>query len=159
MPVVHHAVQTAVSAALARRLGIAARPARRLAPMLCCLALLGAGGALFGGCGEASSSHASTFPTHLAEPVTADVGESARSDTCAQWQKGTVQQRHGAIARLRKFATSPIGSSKDRRYGPTLSNSRAYRLFDNLCAKHFARAFKLYKLYERAASFLGSAPR
>ena len=59
----------------------------------------------------------------------------------------------------RKIATSPIGSSKVRKYGPTLSESRAYRLFDNLCAKHFARAFKLYKLYERAAAFLGSGPR
>ena len=121
--------------------------------------MLAAGAVLLGGCGEASPSHASTFPTHLAGPVTADVGESARSDTCEQWKQGTVQQRYGALARLRKFATSPIGSSKGRRYGPTLSDSRAYRLFDSLCAKHFARAFKLYKLYERAASFLGSAPQ
>lgn len=70
-----------------------------------------------------------------------------------------MQQRHGALKRLHKFASSPIGSSQDRKYGPTLSDSRAYRLFDSLCAKHFARAFKLYKLYERAAAFLGSAPK
>jgi hypothetical protein len=146
-----------VSTPAARR--SAARPARRLAAALCCLALLGFTAVLFGGCGEASPSHASTFPTHLAGPVTADVGESARSDTCAQWEKGTVQQRHGALARLRKFATSPIGSSNVRKYGPTLSESRAYHLFDSLCEKHFARAFKLYKLYERAAAFLGSAPK
>lgn len=132
---------------------------RGVAPALCCLAVLGGGAGLLAGCGEASPSHASTFPTHLAGPVSADVGESARSDTCAQWQKGTVQQRHGALSRLRKFATSPIGSSSDRKYGPTLSDSRAYRLFDSLCAKHFARAFKLYKLYERAAAFLGSKPK
>lgn len=136
-----------------------ARLARAVAPTLCCLASLAAAAVLLGGCGEASTSHASTFPTHLAGPVTADVGESARSDTCAQWERGTVQQRHGALKRLRKFATSPIGSSNVRKYGPTLSESRAYRLFDSLCAKHFARAFKLYKLYERAAAFLGSAPR
>ncbi|HST32095.1 MAG TPA: hypothetical protein VLJ80_01120 [Solirubrobacteraceae bacterium] len=136
-----------------------ARLARVVAPTLCCLALLAATAVLLGGCGDASTSHASTFPTHLAGPVTADVGESARSDTCEQWRKGTVQQRHGALKRLRKFATSPIGSSNARKYGPTLSESRAYRLFDSLCAKHFARAFKLYKLYERAAAFLGSVPR
>ncbi len=146
---VHDAVET----------GVRARLARAVAPTLCCLALLAAAAVLLGGCGEAGTSHASTFPTHLAGPVTADVGESARSDTCEQWQKGTVQQRHGALKRLRKFATSPIGSSKARKYGPTLSESRAYRLFDSLCAKHFARAFKLYKLYERAAAFLGSVPR
>jgi hypothetical protein len=137
----------------------ARRLLRVLAPSFCCLALLGAGAVLLGGCGEASTSHASAFPTHLAGPVSADVGESARSDTCEQWSKGTVQQRHGALKRLRKFATSPIGSSNVRKYGPTLSESRAYRLFDNLCAKHFARAFKLYKLYERAAAFLGSVPK
>ncbi|MEA2140577.1 MAG: hypothetical protein QOC91_676 [Solirubrobacteraceae bacterium] len=146
---VHDAVQT----------GIAPTLRRSLARALCCLALLGAGAVLLSGCGEAGTSHASTFPTHMAGPVTADVGESARSDTCEQWRKGSVQQRHGALKRLRKFATSPIGSSKDRKYGPTLSDSRAYRLFDSLCAKHFARAFKLYKLYERAAAFLGSAPK
>lgn len=147
---VHDSVQTGVTAR--RLLGA-------VVPSLCCLALLGAAAVLLGGCGEASTSHASTFPTHLAGPVTADVGESARSDTCEQWRKGTVQQRHGALKRLRKFATSPIGSSNVRKYGPTLSESRAYRLFDSLCAKHFARAFKLYKLYERAAAFLGSVPR
>jgi hypothetical protein len=110
------------------------------------------------GCGVAGSSHA-PFPTHETGPVTADVGESARSDTCEQWRNGSVQQRYGALARLRKFATSPIGSSSARKYGPTLSTSRAYRLFNSLCSKRFARAFKLYKLYERAASFLGSVPK
>jgi hypothetical protein len=147
--VVHDAVET----------GVRARLARAVALTLCCLAVPAATAVLLGGCGDAGTSHASTFPTHLAGPVTADVGESARSDTCEQWRKGSEQQRHGALKRLRKFATSPIGSSQGRKYGPTLSESRAYRLFDNLCAKHFARAFKLYKLYERAAAFLGSVPR
>jgi len=127
-----------------------------LVPVLLALPLLAAA---LSGCGVTGSSHASTFPTHRAGPVTADVGESARSDTCEQWEKGSVHQRYGALARLHKFATSPIGSSSTRNYGPTLSTSRAYRLFNSLCAKHFARAFKLYKLYERAASFLGSAPK
>lgn len=131
----------------------------RVTALLATCAGLLAAATVLAGCGEAGSSSASTFPTHLRGPVTADVGESARSDTCAQWEQGTVQQRHGALARLRKFATSPIGSSNVRKYGPTLSDSRAYRLFDSLCAKHFARAFKLYKLYERAAAFLGPRPR
>ena len=39
-----------------------------------------------------------------------------------------------------------------------LDDKRAYKLFDSLCAQHFARAFKLYKLYERAAAFVGHAP-
>jgi hypothetical protein len=124
------------------------RRAAVTAVLLLCIA------ALAGGCGSSRSSEATAARASGAS-AGVDVGESARSDTCAQWEKGTVQQRHGALKRLRKFATSPIGSSKDRRYGPTLSEPRAYRLFDSLCAKHFARAFKLYKLYERAAAFIG----
>ena len=84
-----------------------------------------------------------------------DVGESARSDTCAEWKAGTVAQRHGALARLRKFAGSPVGSSSGIQNGHVLTDDRAYRLFQSICAKRFARAFKLYKLYERAAAFVG----
>jgi len=155
MSVVHDAVETGVTGRPARGARRATQLVRRAAAVLCCAALLACAAALFSGCGTASPSRASTFPTHLAGPVTADVGESARSDTCAQWEKGTVQQRHGALKRLRKFATTPLGSSKYRKYGPTLTESRAYRIFDSLCQKHFARAFKLYKLYERAAAFIG----
>jgi hypothetical protein len=33
------------------------------------------------------------------------------------------------------------------------TNKAAYKLFQNYCANFFARGFKLYKLYERAAAF------
>jgi hypothetical protein len=112
------------------------------AALLCCVALLS-------GCG--SVSHGSTIGPHSS----LDVGESARSDTCAQWQAGTVAQRHGALLRLRKFASSPVGSSAGIQNGHVLNEARAYKLFQSFCSKHFARAFKLYKLYERAAAFLG----
>lgn len=59
------------------------RSALRTAGLLAICAGLLAGAAALAGCGEAGSSSASAFPTHLAGPVTADVGESARSDTCA----------------------------------------------------------------------------
>jgi hypothetical protein len=36
-----------------------------------------------------------------------------------------------------------------------LDDARAYKLIQGACSKGFARAFKLYKLYERAASFTG----
>jgi hypothetical protein len=113
-----------------------------LAVLICSLALLT-------GCGSASQG--STIGPHSS----VDVGESARSDTCAQWQAGTVAQRHGALLRLRKFASSPVGSSSGIQNGHVLTDQRAYKLFQSFCSKHFARAFKLYKLYERAAAFLG----
>ena len=37
-----------------------------------------------------------------------------------------------------------------------LDDSKAYDLLDNYCKNTFARGFKLYKLYERAASFSGA---
>jgi len=36
-----------------------------------------------------------------------------------------------------------------------LEDGRAYELLQNYCANYLARGFKLYKLYERAAAFLG----
>jgi hypothetical protein len=46
-------------------------------------------------------------------------------------------------------ATSPAGR------GSVLDDKDAYNLFDRYCANQFARGFKLYKLYERAAAFSG----
>jgi uncharacterized protein YceK len=137
MPVVHDALATKQT--VLRR---APRTLRSTAVLICCVALLS-------GCG--SVSQGSTVGAHNS----VDVGESARSDTCAQWQAGTVAQRHGALARLRKFASSPVGSSAGIQNGHVLDDTRAYKLFQSFCSQHFARAFKLYKLYERAAAFLG----
>jgi hypothetical protein len=133
--VVHHAIQTLLNGRSRGTLPTAAL-------LLCCLAL-------FSGCG--SSAQSST----LGEHSSVDVGESARSDTCAQWRAGSVAQRRGALVRLRKFAGSPVGSSAGLQNGHVLSDARAYKLLQSVCAKHFARAFKLYKLYERAAAFIG----
>jgi len=138
VPVVHDPLQT-IQTLLSRRLqGTLATGAI----LISCLALLS-------GCGSVSQG------STLGEHSSVDVGESARSDTCAQWRSGTVAQRHGALIRLRKFARSPVGSSAGIQNGHALSDDRAYKLFQSFCSKRFARAFKLYKLYERAAAFLG----
>jgi hypothetical protein len=117
-------------------------------------ALLVCAGALLCGCGGSGGSNA-TAARHLSS--SADVGESARSDTCEQWRAGTVTQRYGALSRLRKFAESPVGSSTLLKNGHILADKQAYKLFQTTCAHRFARAFKLYKLYERAAAFVGHA--
>ena len=46
-------------------------------------------------------------------------------------------------------ASEPSGS------GAVLDDEKAYELFNNYCKEDFARGFKLYKLYERAAAFAG----
>ncbi len=135
MPVVHYAVQTLLRG--------------RLAGAFLTAALLLSVAALIGGCG--STAQSSTLGPHSS----LDVGESARSDTCEQWQQGTVAERQGTLIRLRKFAGSPVGSSQGLENGHVLTDAEAYKLFQSFCSKHFARGFKLYKLYERAAAFVG----
>ncbi len=43
--------------------------------------------------------------------------------------------------------------------GRTLDDRRAYDLFDRACGRSFAKGFKLYKVYSRAAAFSRRGPR
>jgi hypothetical protein len=135
VPVVHHPVQT-----------LKGQSHRTLSPpaaLICCVALLG-------GCG--GSSHSKTT---AAGDTPSGVGESIRLDNCSDWQRATVARRRNTVLQLRRFAGSPVGSSAGIQHGPVLSDDRAYKLFQSYCAKSFARGFKLYKLYTRAAAFVG----
>jgi len=132
--VVHNAVQ-----ALDRRHH---RDVRTIAVLICGIALVG-------GCGGSSSSK--KLPEYLTAPP---VG-SVRSANCSDWKKGSIDQRRSTVYHLRKFAGGPVGSSAGIQKGPVLDDGRAYRILDSYCAKYFARGFKLYKLYERAAAFVG----
>lgn len=106
--------------------------------------------ALLGGCGGSSSAKRQPFPT-----TGAGVGISIRTANCSDWQRGTVEARRRTVVLLRGFAGGPIGSSKGIQRGPVLDDTRAYKVLQSYCANYFARGFKLYKLYERAAAFLG----
>ena len=81
-----------------------------------------------------------------------------RQANCAQWKHGTEQQRRNTVLTLRKFAGGPVGSSKVLKVGRVLDDGRAYKVLESWCRNYFARGFKLYKLYERAAAFVGRAP-
>ena len=59
------------------------------------------------------------------------------------------------MVQLRGFAGGPIGSSSGPQRGPVLDDKRAYKVLHSYCANYFARGFRLYKLYERAAAFVG----
>ena len=119
------------------------RSTRRAAGLICCMALLG-------GCGGSSTPKPQPFPT-----TGAGVGTSIRVANCSDWQNGTVEARRRTVVLLRGFAGGPVGSSKGIQNGPVLDDSRAYRVLQSYCANQFARGFKLYKLYERAAAFVG----
>jgi hypothetical protein len=61
------------------------------------------------------------------------------------------------VRQLRAFAGGPTGESPGQR-GATLDDDLAYRLLENNCSKDYARGFKLYKLYTRAAAFRKQRP-
>jgi hypothetical protein len=107
--------------------------------------------ALLAGCG--SSGHGSQRKVDYS--MVAGVGGSIRTANCSDWERGTELQRRSTVIRMRKFAGGPVGSSAGIQNGPVLTDERAYQLFQSWCANRFARGFKLYKLYERAAAFVG----
>jgi hypothetical protein len=100
------------------------------------------------GCGESTSSDGSDtgIGPSLAAPINlAD---------CTDWQQASVEERLGTIGQIREFVGGPVPGSGGGR-GVALEDEQAYDLFENYCENEFARGFKLYKLYSRAAAFSG----
>lgn len=125
MQLVHHAIRAQV--------------ARLAAFALVCAGLSGCFGSS-GGDGSHAGAH---------------IGE-VRLVNCREWKHADVRERYGTIADLKDFAGSAAGAGSatgPTGHGATLDDDKAYKLFENYCAKDFARGFKLYKLYTRAAAF------
>jgi hypothetical protein len=96
------------------------------------------------GCGHAAAENGST-----AQPVGDLVGgSSAALAQCRDWNKGTEAEKQATIADIRSFLT-PQSQEESR---TSLSDTRAYRLFERSCGVDWAQGFKLYKLYARAAA-------
>ena len=70
---------------------------------------------------------------------------------CNDWNRSDVSQRLGTVEALRAFSGGPTGSPAG--HGNTLPDKQGYDLMQNWCRNSFARGFKLYKLYTRAAAF------
>jgi hypothetical protein len=124
---------------------------RRAVALLCALA----GSALILGCGGSSS-------TQPQVDVGPNVGQPINLADCNDWNQANTEQRLGTIHQLKDFAGGPVvgnnaGSPAGR--GSVLDDKEAYDLFNRYCAQDFARGFKLYKLYERAAAFAGQQPQ
>ena len=76
---------------------LGARPRRTLraaAALVCCVPLLA-------GCGGSSSSGSKRQVDYSMVP---GVGSSIRSANCTDWEKGTIDQRHSTVIKLRQFA-------------------------------------------------------
>ena len=115
------------------------------------LAVIAAVGAL-AGCGTKGGS-----PTIPVQGL--DVGQGISLADCTDWKKADTQQRLGTIRDLKNFAGGALVGGKASQpsgTGAVLDDSKAYDLLDNYCKNTFARGFKLYKIYERAAAFAGA---
>jgi hypothetical protein len=103
------------------------------------------------GCGSEDSGQP---PADVGGPL---VNPELRLANCADWRSSSVAERLGTVRQLREFAGGPVGSS-ELKQGPVLDDKQAYELLQRYCAQPFARGFKLYKLYVRAAGFAGKPP-
>jgi hypothetical protein len=103
------------------------------------------------GCGGGSS-------TQPQVDVGPNVGQPISLADCDDWKQANIEQRLGTIKQLKDFAGGPIvgnNASSPSGTGAVLADKDAYNLFNGWCAQSYARGFKLYKLYERAAAFTG----
>jgi len=108
------------------------------------LALLLIAGAL-AGCGGDSTGQ---------DPPAPGVGESyggsvAALAQCRDWNAGTEAEKQATIADIR----SSLTPQSQEESGTSLSDERAYELFEHSCVEDWAQGFELYKLYARAAAF------
>jgi hypothetical protein len=120
---------------------------RRKTGTLCSLIC---GISLLAGCGGSGGSKEQ--PVDLPLP---SLPAPIRVANCTDWRKGSVDQRRGTVVKLRTFAGGPVGSSGGIQNGPVLDDTQAYTILNGYCSKPFARGFQLYKLYVRAAGFVG----
>jgi hypothetical protein len=103
-----------------------------------------------GGCGgdEDGSAPARTEPA-LSRAAQATI---AAAD-CNLWLSIHGADRTRLVANMGDFFGGPVdGGGAPGERGSTLTTAAATRLFDSYCAQPFASAFKLYKLYGRAAA-------
>jgi hypothetical protein len=136
LPVVHDS-----SEAIVRPTG--ARHSRRIGAIACATGAA----VVIASCGGGSSTQSKT-----------DVGEPIALADCSAWNQASTQERLGTVKELRDFAGGPVvgnNATSPSGTGSVLDDKQAYDLFERYCAQEFARGFKLYKLYERAAAFTG----
>ena len=115
-------------------------------------ALLLAAAACLAGCGQAKSSDDQTRSdtTVPIEGVGESIGGSvAPLAQCRDWRAGTVEERMATIEDIRGQLTPQTSANE----GSGLPDQEAYDLFQRVCARQYASAFRLYKVYTQRAGF------
>ena len=130
---------------------VAAFAQRLVRPTAIAVACAGVAAVLVAGCGGGSG-------TQPQIDVGPNVGQPINLADCNDWNQASTEQRLGTIHDLKNFAGGPVvgnNAGSPSGTGAVLDDKQAYDLFQNYCKESFARGFKLYKLYERAAAFAG----
>jgi len=101
-------------------------------------------GLLLAGCGGDTSGNESSG-------AGVNVGAPINLADCTNWNDASVEERLGTVAQIEEFTGGPIAGTEGS--GRILEEQEAYDMFERACEPDYARAFKLYKLYGRAAAF------
>lgn len=109
---------------------------------VCGLAIL-ATVVVLGGCG--ASGEQSATPATTAQPAT------IRAADCRLWRRLSTGQRQNLLVSFRSFFGARVDVPGTR--GQILGDRRATALLGGYCRHRYASAFKLYKIYGRAAAF------
>jgi hypothetical protein len=110
-------------------------------------AVVGSAALAIAGCGgDSSGSEPGSGVPGLVAPI--EIAD------CTDWKEGSTEERLGTIRQIREFTGGPVAGDSGAT-GAILDDEDAYDLFESYCANEFARGFKLYKLYGRAAAFSG----
>ena len=78
-----------------------------------------------------------------------DEGIALSSARCEHWVAATPSQREDVVAVLRDVVGGPTPYGR----ATSLSDTRAYALFERACAPERARGYLLYELYTRSSAF------
>jgi hypothetical protein len=101
------------------------------------------------GCGGDSDDAADRDSAALGSP---DVQTSAREADCDDWNRASVEDRQVIVESIAEYE----GGGPSGTVGRTMSAEQAYEVFERFCERDYASAFKLYKIYVRAAAFAGA---
>jgi hypothetical protein len=107
--------------------------------------------ALVAGCGSGSETQPpSDVGPHIDRPI--------ELTDCTDWEAANTEERLGTIRQIKNFAGGPVVGGEPNPAsgtGAVLDDKQAYDLMERFCGNDYARGFKLYKLYTRAAAFIG----
>jgi hypothetical protein len=74
---------------------------------------------------------------------------TAQFANCRDWRGGSMKRRYATIEDIRGQLTPQSSKSAVS----DLSDEKAYRIFQRVCASEFSDELRLYKLYARAQAF------